>query len=117
MRRSLTLPDRDMFVDEAGAGYAVAQPATALHVPPGHAPGGVGMLDDFFHAGLADPHGPGDDPGADALLAAAEGAFAARGLHSALAVCPAAWGSKRRLLERRGWRAALEWRIRRPVAG
>lgn len=116
MTRSLTLGDRDMFVCGEGdgvCGYAISQPATAMHVPAPHDHSGIGMIDDFHHAALEDPEGPGgSDPVARDLLAAAEAARARRGAHSVLVVCPARWRSKIELLERQGYHRAITWRIR-----
>lgn len=117
MKRSLTLSDRDMLVAEGArrlAGYAVAQPATALHFPAAHDVAGVGFIDDFFHDDFADPGGlSAGGSGATGLLRAAEARLAARGNRAALVVCPAAWRSKIELLEGMGYRSALTWHIRR----
>lgn len=117
MRLSLTFDDRDMLVDGspgAVAGYAIAQPATRLHFPAAHDISAMGFLDDYFHTDFADPtvlHRGGAR--AQALLAAAERAFAGRGKSGALVVCPAAWRSKIALLEGAGYRVALTWMIKR----
>jgi hypothetical protein len=47
------------------------------------------------------------------LLAAAEIAFARRGIESALVVCPAAWISKRAVLVHNGYRTAKLWMLKR----
>ena len=116
MGRSLGLDDRDMLVADGPrglAGYAVAQPAGPLHLPPAHEAAGVGFLDDFHHEDFADPDGlAGEGAGAAALLAACERAFVARGCRSVLVVCPAGWASKRAVLERAGYRVGLNWGIR-----
>lgn len=120
MTKSLGLADRDMLV--AGAegkveGYAVAQPAGPLHLPPAHDPARTGFLDDYYHADFADPDRLADDgAGALALLNAAEAAFRSRGKLCALVVCPAAWTSKRALLQRAGYEVGLVWGIRWPQA-
>lgn len=115
MRRSLTLQDRDMRV--AGApvrGYVIAQPCSPLLMPIAHDVAGIGVIDDFYDedftavAALAN----GGSSGAS-LLAAAEGAFAQRGVDSAIVICPAAWSSKIALLERSGYRTAKLWMLRR----
>ncbi|WP_095589994.1 GNAT family N-acetyltransferase [Actibacterium ureilyticum] len=119
MRRSLTLTDRDMFVSAPGgriSGYAIAQPATALHVPAGHAAGGLGFIDDYFHTDFAVQDGlENGAAGATALLRAAEAALAARDNSAALVVCPAAWTAKRAHLQQAGYSAALSWHIKRPT--
>ncbi len=116
MRRSLALADRDMRVGgAAGAldGYLVAQPASRLHFPPAHDISGIGVIDDFHHRELADPETPADGGGgALALLRAGEAAFAARGVDTAVVVCPAAWRSKLSLLREAGYRTAMVWSIR-----
>ena len=117
MGKSLTLPDRDMFVSGDGgavSGYAISNPATPLHFPPAHDITRIGVIDDFHHAEMEDPDAlQGDGTGARALLAAAEGALHARGNAAALVVCPAAWTSKRAVLEAEGYETALVWWIRR----
>ncbi|MEL6619803.1 MAG: hypothetical protein AAFP16_13065 [Pseudomonadota bacterium] len=113
MEKSLTLPDRDMFVSDVGAGvtgYAISQPATSLHFPPSHDISTVGVIDDFHHGALVDPtrvSGHIDD--ASALFRTAEGARAARGGKAVLVVCPAAWRSKAALLETEHYRNAITW--------
>jgi hypothetical protein len=98
MRRSLTLRDRDMLV--AGApdnllGYIIAQPCSPLLVPAAHDVAAIGVIDDFYDEGFGNVPAMASDAasGAD-LLAAAESAFARRGVGSTLVVCPAAWPSK-----------------------
>ncbi|MDF2234358.1 hypothetical protein P2H44_17495 [Albimonas sp. CAU 1670] len=117
MRRSLTLEDRDMRVagpPEALEGYLVAQPASRLHVPPAHDISRIGVIDDFHHRDFADPGTLADEgQGALALLQAGEAAFAARGVDTAFAVCPAAWRSKADLFAAAGYRTAMVWTIRR----
>jgi predicted N-acetyltransferase YhbS len=117
MRRSLTLKDRDMRV--AGVpgevhGYVIAQPCSPLLIPIAHDVAAIGVIDDFYDVDFAtvstvsNSGSSGED-----LLAAAESAFAQRGVDSALVVCPAAWPSKISLLERRGYRTAKLWMLRR----
>jgi len=117
MRRSLTLKDRDMFVaGEAGAvhGYVVAQPISPLLVPVPHEIAAIGVIDDFYHEDFAavSAMSNGGSNGAN-LLAAAESAFARRGVDSTLVVCPAGWSSKVSLLEQRGYRTAKLWMLKR----
>jgi hypothetical protein len=115
MTRSLGFADRDMLVAGStgdAAGFAVAQPASRLHVPPGHAIDQTGVLDDFFHADFADPDILRDQGrGAAGLLASAEASLALRGRACAFVVCPAQWRSKRAVLEAAGYRTALFWTI------
>lgn len=117
MRKSLTLPDRDMLVDGAPAalnGYAVAQPASRLHFPPAHDISATGVIDDFFHRQFADPARM--DPGvlpSTPLIRGAETAFAQRGITTAFVVCPAAWTSKIAALEDAGYRTAMTWLMKR----
>lgn len=117
MRRSLTLEDRDMFVagTEGGfGGYAISHPATPLHFPTPHDISGIGVIDDFFHNAFVDPEALGRNAEqAAALFVAAEVARARRGDHSVLVVCPAAWPSKRALLEELGYTNAITWHIKR----
>ncbi|GGB15366.1 hypothetical protein [Allosediminivita pacifica] len=117
MKKSLTLADRDMFVAARGVevdGYLVTQPATPLHFPYAHDIATTGFVDDFYHVALSDP---GADPGiasaADGLFVRGETALNARGNAAMLIVCPAAWQSKRAMLERLGHGVVLVWRIRR----
>jgi hypothetical protein len=116
MRHSLTLTDRDMIVTGPPGdvvGYAIAQPITALHIPAGHDLAPVGTVDDFYAIDFADVVSltDGGRNAAD-LLAAAERAFARRGVQAALVVCPAAWASKKALLERQGYRTAKLWMLK-----
>lgn len=113
MRRSLTFADRDMFV--AGVtgvvrGYIIAQPCSRLLMPIAHEVAGLGVIDDFYDEDFADIAAVANDGSSGAaLLAAAESAFARRGVDSTLVVCPAAWSSKVSLLERNGYRLAKLW--------
>lgn len=117
MRRSLTLPDRDMLVTGPGdalEGYVIAQPASRLHFPPAHDIGGTGVIDDFHHPDLADPATlEGGGTGATALLRAAEAAFTERGVGAAFVVCPAGWWSKVEVLEAASYATAMVWSIKR----
>jgi predicted N-acetyltransferase YhbS len=117
MRRSLTLKDRDMFVAAVAAevrGYVIAQPISPLLVPAAHEITAIGVIDDFYDGDFATVAAVsnGGSSGED-LLAAAESAFVQRGVDSALVVCPAAWPSKISVLERRGYRTAKLWMLRR----
>jgi hypothetical protein len=117
MQRSLTLTDRDMLV--AGApgevrGYVIAQPCSPLLIPAAHDVAAIGVIDDFYDEGFAtvsDVSNSGSN--GKELLAAAESAFAQRGVDSALVVCPAAWPSKVSILERSGYRTAKLWMLKR----
>jgi hypothetical protein len=117
MHRSLTLKDRDMFVaTEAGVvhGYVIAQPMSPLLVPAGHEVAAIGVVDDFYDEDFANISTLSSSPlSSEALLTAAESAFARRAVDSALVVCPAAWSSKVSALERRGYRTAKLWMLRR----
>jgi predicted N-acetyltransferase YhbS len=117
MRRSLTLKDRDMIIaTEAGEvhGYAIAQPVSALLVPAGHEIAAIGVVDDFYDEDFANTSVVSNRGlNGEALLTATESAFARRAASSALIVCPAAWSSKVSLLERRGYRTAKLWMLRR----
>lgn len=117
MRYSLTLTDRDMFV--AGApgevhGYIIAQPISPLLVPAAHDIRAVGVVDDFYDKDFAN-FSVASNGGATAgnLLSAAESAFARRAFAAVLAVCPAAWTSKVSVLERKGYRSAKLWMLKR----
>jgi len=116
MRRSLTLRDRDMFVAaEPGEvhGYVIAQPISPLLVPVAHEAPAIGIIDDFYDEDFGSISDLASGGSGEELLAAAESAFARRALDSALVVCPAAWSSKVALLERRGYRTAKLWMLRR----
>jgi hypothetical protein len=117
MRRSLTLRDRDMLVatavDEV-RGYVIAQPIAPLLVPAAHEITAIGVVDDFYDEDFADISAVSTHASSGAnLLAAAESAFAQRGIDTALVVCPAGWSSKISLLEQRGYRTAKFWMLRR----
>lgn len=116
MRRSLTLKDRDIFVAvEAGAvhGYVIAQPISTLLVPAAHEVATIGVVDDFYDDDFGDVSTLSNGgSNSERLLAAAESAFARRGVESALVVCPAGWLSKISLLERRGYQTAKLWMLR-----
>ena len=115
MRRSLTFQDRDMFVAVEAAevrGYVIAQPIAPLLVPAAHTT--IGVIDDFYDEDFASVTTVlASGTSSEDLLAAAESAFARRGVASALAVCPAAWSSKVSLLQRRGYRNAKVWMLKR----
>ena len=117
MRHSLTLKDRDMRV--AGVpgevhGYVIAQPMSPLLVPTAHEITAIGVIDDFYDRDFANVSAVSNGGSSgESLLAAAEGAFAQRGVDSAVIVCPAAWPSKIAILERRGYRTAKLWMLRR----
>lgn len=117
MRRSLTLKDRDMLVAAVAAevhGYVIAQPCSPLLVPTAHETAGIGVIDDFYDEDFANASAvSGSGASGENLLAGAESAFARRAVDSALVVCPAAWASKVSLLERRGYRTAKLWMLRR----
>jgi len=117
MGRSLTFSDRDMLVAIAGGevrGYIVAQPMAPLLVPAAHEIAAIGVVDDFYDEDLADISALSNDGmSAESLLAAAESAFVRRAIESTLVVCPAAWPSKVALLERRGYRQAKLWMLKR----
>ncbi|MGZ2256404.1 hypothetical protein [Roseobacter sp. A03A-229] len=116
MTRSLTLEDRDMFVSSDGdkvCGYAISQPATALHFPAPHDITGIGVIDDFYHDALEEPQSTDVRCAqALALFEAAEAARGRRGDHSVLVVCPVAWRSKIALLEQAGYRNAMTWHVK-----
>jgi hypothetical protein len=116
MRRSLTLRDRDMLVagvPGAVHGYVIAQPCPPLLVPDAHDAAAIGVVDDFYDKSFANLAAAASGSAGADLLAAAEGAFARRGVDSALVVCPAAWSSKVALLERAGFRTAKLWMLKR----
>jgi hypothetical protein len=117
MRRSLTFKDRDMLVTTTAAearGYVIAQPIAPLLVPTAHEITAIGIIDDFYDEDFANI-APGSTEALSGwnLLAAAEDAFARRAIDSALVVCPAGWLSKISLLEKRGYRTAKLWMLRR----
>lgn len=116
MRRSLTLTDRDMLVAGAAGevhGYIIAQPCSPLLMPLAHEVGGLGVIDDFYDEDFADTSALPDGEGAaDALLIAAERAFARRTFDSTFVVCPAAWSSKVAVLKRQGYRTAKLWMLK-----
>ncbi len=115
MRFSLTLKDRDMFVaGEPVHGYIIAQAISPLLIPAAHDIRTIGVIDDFYDADFASASelASGGTTAAD-LLSAAESAFAQRDFTTALAVCPAAWTSKASFLERRGYRTAKLWMLKR----
>jgi len=117
MTRSLALRDRDMMVlgpSDHLEGYIIAQPASRLHFPPAHDISGTGVIDDYYHPELVNPAAL--DRGSkhsNALLRAAEAAFANRGMGAAFIVCPAGWTSKIKMLETAGYKTAMVWSIKR----
>jgi hypothetical protein len=116
MRRSLTLRDRDMLVAAKTGevhGYIIAQPISPLLVPVAHEAAAIGIIDDFYDEDFGNISDLASGGSGEELLAAAESAFARRAVDSALVVCPAAWSSKVALLERRGYRTAKLWMLRR----
>ncbi|KIC51813.1 hypothetical protein RA29_00435 [Tateyamaria sp. ANG-S1] len=117
MMRSLTLRDRDMMVmgpPDDLAGYVIAQPASRLHFPAAHDIAGTGVIDDYYHPELANPVALDQgSEGANALLRAAEAAFANRGMGATFVVCPAGWTSKVALLEAAGYQTAMVWSRKR----
>jgi hypothetical protein len=117
MRRSLTLDDRDMFVSAGPGGvhgYIIAQPSAPLLVPIMNDPAKIGVVDDYYDGDFATVSATTDGhASATNLLAAAEIAFARRGIESALVVCPAAWISKRAVLAHNGYRTAKLWMLKR----
>jgi hypothetical protein len=117
MRRSLTFKDRDMLVTDAANGvhgYVIAQPCSPLLVPLAHEVAGLGIIDDFYDKDFANVSAVADGgSNGEALLMAAESAFARRGVQSTLVVCPAAWSSKISVLQRRGYRTAKLWMLKR----
>lgn len=103
MRHSLTLPDRDLLVNDAGEGvngFVIAQP-TGL--PPAHAAASVGTLDDLHSDDWAT---------LPTLLEAAHQAFDRRGQQTIQAICPAAWTERVEALEASGFRTANLWLLR-----
>jgi hypothetical protein len=117
MRHSLTLADRNMFVADGPAetqGYVIAQPCSPLLVPRMHDVAAIGAIDDFYDQDFANVSmvANGGSSG-EALLSAAESAFAHRRINSALVVCPTAWPSKISLLEHKGYRTAKLWMLKR----
>ena len=94
-------------------GYIIAQPSSALLLPAAHETAVVGVIDDFYDEDLANVAAVSDGSSGENLLAAAESAFVRRTIHSAIAVCPAAWSSKVSLLEQRGYRTAKLWMLKR----
>jgi hypothetical protein len=116
MRRSLTLTDRDMVVAAVAKdvhGYVIAQPLAPLLVPVAHDTAAIGIIDDFYDRDFASISVVSNSgSSSDSLLLAAEGAFARRGIDSALVVCPAAWPSKISVLERNGYRTAKLWMLK-----
>lgn len=116
MHKSLTFKDRDMVV--AGGpgdvrGYVIAQPCPPFLLPAAHDAKAIGVIDDFHDEdfGNVATVSKGGARGAS-LLAAAEAAFARRGVDSTLVVCPAAWSSKISLLERSGFQTAKLWMLK-----
>lgn len=103
MRHSLTLPDRELLVNDAGegvGGFVIAQPTS---LPPAHDPARVGTLDDL-HA---------DDGGIfSTLLSAADHACVSQGRKTVQAICPAAWTERAEALEAAGFRTANLWMLR-----
>ena len=118
VQRSLTLTDRDMFVDEAQgqvAGYLIAQPISPLLVPVAHDIRKIGVIDDFYHADFAEINAEANEGSCAAnLLQAAESAFTARQVEATFVVCPAGWPSKISILAQQGYQPAKVWLLKEP---
>ena len=116
MQRSLTLTDRDMFVDTAEgevAGYIIAQPISPLLVPVAHDISAIGVIDDFYHADFAEINTAANEgQGATNLLQAAERAFALRQVDATFVVCPAGWPSKISILAQQDYQPAKVWLLK-----
>lgn len=103
MRHSLTLPDRDVLVQEGPDGvdgFAIPQPT---NLPPTHDAAQVGTLDDLAADEWA-TFGP--------LLEAGHHTLAARGVRTVQAICPADWPERRAVLAAAGFRTANLWLIK-----
>ena len=116
LRYMMTLQDREVLVAEASGslhGYVVAQPVSPLLIPTGHDIAHVGVIDDYYDLDFADSRTLQDDGlTAAGLLSSAESVFTSRDFAAALVVCPAAWTSKAKLLEQKGYRTAKLWMFR-----
>jgi hypothetical protein len=116
MTRSLTLTDRNLFVNDVQGevtGYIIAQPISPLLVPVAHDISGIGVIDDFYHADFANiAKRANEGQGATNLLRAAENAFAARQVDAAFVVCPAGWPSKISILGQQGYQPAKVWLLK-----
>lgn len=119
MKMSLTMRDRAIFVSEFDGqpnGFLIAQPPSPIQVPIALDEAKVGVIDDFhctsFGASLKIAQ---DKSPAHSLLNAAEADFLKRGKSAAMAICPAAWAAKARLLEEAGYRIHHTWFVRPAV--
>ena len=118
MKVSLSMRDRSIFVVDAkpGAkGFVISQPASPVQVPVYCDDRVTGVVDDFhcdtFGSSLTEDSDPAP---ALALMEAAEADLAGRGLTAAVAICPTAWTSKARLLDRAGYRVLTTWFTKQP---
>lgn len=116
MKASLAFPDRSMFVSgppERIDGFIIAQPGSPLHLPAAHDATKVGLIDDFHAIAFEPSVESTEDAGrASALLFAAEGAFHAKGIDVALAICPARMTAKASILREGGYRDANLWMVK-----
>lgn len=116
MKISLTMRDRAIFVSEHDGqpnGFLIAQPPSPIQVPIALDEAKVGVIDDFhctsFGASLKTAQ---DARPAHSLLNAAEAEFLQRGKSAAMAICPAAWKAKARLLDEAGYKIHHTWFVR-----
>lgn len=119
MKMSLTMRDRAIFVSEHDGrptGFVIAQPASPIQVPIALDETKIGVIDDFhctsFGASLRTAQ---DASPAHTLLSAAEADVLTRGKSAAMAICPAAWTAKARLLEEAGYKIHHTWFVRPAV--
>ena len=114
MHFALTLPDRCILVHGGhdGAGFVIAQPASAFHLPLTCDRERIGLIDDFWAQDFATAKEPQGATHAGDLLKAAELEFVARGRTSAMAICPAGWRSKQDFLRAHGYRVGNTWMLK-----
>lgn len=116
MRVSLGLPDRSIFVfgpPDAIQGYIIAQPGSPLHLAPAHDAARIGLIDDFYATAFEPAaRGARDRDGPGALLGAAENDFRARGIETALAICPVRMTAKADALRGQGYEVANLWMVK-----
>ena len=119
MKMSLTMRDRTIFVSEHDGrptGFVIAQPASPIQVPIALDETKIGVIDDFHCSSFGASLKTAQDAGpAHGLLNAAEADVLTRGKSAAMAICPAAWTAKVRLLEEAGYKIHHTWFVRPAV--
>ena len=104
-----------MFVSRtknAVDGFIIAQPGSPLHIPAAHDVSRIGLIDDFYAAAFEGHVSSDDQPRIAGLISAAERMFEAKGINSAMAICPVKMTEKARFLAGHGFRSGNLWMVK-----